>query len=79
MSYEPGAAKQRINPGEIALQSIVEPVYKYYYADNDAKTPEELTYLYIGSAENSKYKPVYNDYEKIGTINGKESNRFNLL
>lgn len=78
-SYDEDAEIKRINPGEIAVQSIVTPVYKYYYKNNDAETAEELTYLYVGETESSDYTPVYNNYEKIGTINEKESNRFNLL
>ena len=78
-SYEEDAEIKRINPGEIALQSIVTPVYKYYYKENNIEKPEDLTYLYVGIDQNSKYKPVYNNYEKIGTINERESNRFNIL
>lgn len=80
LTYEEGAQPQRMNPNEISLQSIVTPVYKYYYKENDATKPEELTYLYTGEERQSDiYRPVYNNYEKIGTINEKESNRFNIL
>ena len=79
VSYDEGAQPQRMNPGEIALQSIVKPVYKYYYKENDAQTADELTYLYVGEAESNLYSPIYNNYEKIGTIAEKESNRFNIL
>lgn len=80
LTYEENAEPQRMNPNEISLQSIVTPVYKYYYKENDATKPEELTYLYTGKERQSNiYKPIYNNYEKIGTINEKESNRFNIL
>lgn len=80
LTYEEGAQLQRMNPNEISLQSIVTPVYKYYYKENDATKPEELTYLYTGKERQSNiYTPIYNNYEKIGTINEKESNRFNIL
>lgn len=78
-SYDEGTQPQRMNPGEITLQSIVKPVYKYYYKENDAQTADELTYLYVGEAESNFYSPIYNNYEKIGTITEKESNRFNIL
>ena len=80
LTYEENAKPQRMNPNEISLQSIVTPVYKYYYKENDATKPEELTYLYSGEERQSNiYTPTYNNYEKIGTINEKESNRFNIL
>lgn len=70
---------QRINPGEISLQSIVKPVYKYYLKNNNAKSADELTYLWVGEERWSSFLPTYNNYEKIGTIFEKESNRFNIL
>ena len=79
-SYEEDAELKRMNPGEISLQSYASPVYKYYYKNNDAQKADELTYIYVGDKENTSiYKPVYNNYEKIGTISEKESNRFNIL
>lgn len=78
-SYSKSAQPQRMDPGDIALQSIVKPVYKYYFKNNNATSADELTYLYIGETESSAYTPVYNNYEKIGTITEKESNRFNIL
>ena len=78
-SYDESAQPQRMNPGEIALQSIVKPVYKYYFKENDAQTADELIYLYVGETESNLYSPIYNNYEKIGTITEKESNRFNIL
>ena len=78
-SYEEGAPRQRMNPGEISLQSVINPVYKYYYKENDAEKADQLTYIYVGNTENVSYTPIYNNYEKIATINEKESNRFNIL
>lgn len=79
-SYDTDVQPQRMNPGEISLQSIVNPVYKYYYKNNNATTADELTFIYTDNTENSSiYQPVYNNYEKIGTISEKESNRFNIL
>lgn len=79
-SYDTGAQPQRMNPGEISLQSIAQPIYKYYYKDNNAKTADELTFIYTCNIEESSiYQPIYNNYEKIGTISERESNRFNIL
>lgn len=78
-SYAVGAQKQRMNPGEVNLQSIANPVYKYYLKNNTAKTADELTYLYVGNTDTSEYIPQYTNYDKYGTIEEKESNRFNIL
>lgn len=79
-SYEIGATEQRMNPGEISLQSIVYPIYKYYEKNNHVKSANKLTYLVVSETRlNDIYKPQYNNFERIGTINIKESNRFNIL
>ena len=78
-SYEEDAKRKRMNPGEISLQSVVIPVYKYYFKNNNAEKADQLTYIYTGEEESPNYSPVYNNYEKIATINEKESNRFNIL
>lgn len=77
-SYDEDAEVKRINPGEINLQSIAKEVYKYYYP-SDITDPNDLTYVYIGEEESPDYLPVNNNYEKIGTIVERESNRFNIL
>jgi hypothetical protein len=68
-----------MNPGEVNLQSIVKPVYKYYDPSIEVTDAKDLTYLYVGETECEDYTPEYNDYEKIGTITESESNRFNIL
>lgn len=79
-SYDEDAPYVRINPGEISLQGIEETIYKYYNIDHDgATTPESLTFLYEGSEPSSRFIPVTNNYEKIATIEAKNSNRFNIL
>ena len=79
-SYEEGAPYQRINPGEISLQGIEETVYKYYYADHDGITDaNKLVFLYEGKNPSPRFIPVTNNYEKIATIEAKNSNRFNIL
>lgn len=70
----------RINPGEMNLQSIVQPVWKYFYADQlDGVTKDTLEYIYVSLNEWEQAQPVYNDYEKFGTIEISQSNRFNIL
>lgn len=79
-SYTQGAQPQRMNPGEINLQSIAVKTYKYFYADHpDIEDVKQLTYIYAGKQESEDYPIQYNKYEKLATINVKESNRFNIL
>lgn len=81
-SYDENAEVKRMDPGEISLQSYAQEVYKYYYKSDAtvASSIEELSYLYVGNTRQSEtYIPVYNKYEKIGTIQEKGSNRFNIL
>ena len=78
-SYDKDAQIGRINPNEVNLQSIAVPVYKYYKPNSKISDVNDLTYLYVGENESDQYLPVYNNYEKIGTITERESNRFNIL
>ena len=79
-NYDDEAQNQRMNPGEINLQSIAQKSYGYYHADHDGATdPKDLSYLYIGQTLSDRFAIQYNNYEKLATINIKESNRFNIL
>ena len=78
-SYDKDAQIGRINPNEVNLQSIAVPVYKYYKPNSEISDVNDLTPLYVGENESDQYLPVYNNYEKIGTITERESNRFNIL
>ena len=78
-SYDKDAQIGRINPNEVNLQSIAVPVYKYYKPNSKISDVNDLTPLYVGKNESDQYLPVYNNYEKIGTITERESNRFNIL
>lgn len=72
--------KVRINPNEMDLQSIVQPVWKYFYADQDANVNKDtLEYIYTSLEEWDEAKPVYNNYEKFASIDVNQSNRFNIL
>lgn len=72
--------EERINPGQVALQGIEQTTYKYYNINhNGVKTPEELEFLYSGTVDSNRFTPVYNNYEKIASIEENESNRFNIL
>lgn len=78
-SYLDDAVIKRINPGEVSLLPLVKQVYKYYQPDESISVPHEVTFLYVGETESDLYTPQYNNYEKMGTINIQESNRFNIL
>lgn len=73
--------EKRINPGEIDLQSISKTIYRYYNADhNGVDNVDKLVFLYEGETEQSdRFIPKTNNYEKIATIEIKNSNRFNIL
>lgn len=78
-SYADDAEIVRINPGQVSLSPYVKPVYKYYVPNETLLDPNDLECLCISDEEVENYVPQYNNYEKIGTISLKESNRFNLL
>lgn len=76
----------RINPGSFSAQSYANIVWKFYEAGQSVLSEEDLEYLYSGDENSSKdyisknLTPIYNEnYEKIRSITGKNSNRFNLL
>lgn len=73
----------RINPGEMDMMSIGEVYYKYYDPAQNYNSADDIIYSYNGTQKQSDYEPYYgtsdNTYEKIRTITGKESNRFNLI
>ena len=78
-SYD-NTTQLRINPGEISLQGIAKTIYRYYNADHDnVKSVEQLAFLYEGEEPQLQFIPVTNNYEKIATIEIKQSNRFNIL
>ena len=75
-----GDEKIRINPGEMNLQSIVQPVWKYFYAEQPKDvTKNTLEYIYTSLNEWEEAHPVYNNYEKFASIEISQSNRFNIL
>ena len=68
----------RINPGEISLQGIATTVYRFYDKNHGkATSPKEVPFIYIG--DNPSGFSLATSYEKIATIEEKESNRFNIL
>lgn len=78
----------RINPGEMEKQSVATEVYCYFDANDKAKDPKDINYLWKGTTDwsNEKLAARYPkdsngnySYEKIRSITGKNSNRFNLL
>lgn len=74
---------QRINPGDMNMLSLSQKHYYYYESGQNVTNKDEIIYLYSGLEENPEdlnLIPVYNtNFEKIRSITGKESNRFNLL
>lgn len=87
-SYDSGTkyyakSTRRINPGEMDMQSIAQIYYKYYDPEQSYSGADDLLYTYIGTEKSNSFAPYYgsgaNDYEKVRTITGKESNRFNLI
>lgn len=74
---------RRINPGEMDAQSIAQIYYRYYDPTTTYSSADDLTYTWSGTEKNPDYIPYYgsndNTYEKVRTITGKESNRFNLI
>ena len=73
----------RINPGEMDKQSIAVEYFHYFEKDQMAINENDIEYLYVDTVPwegPGAPTPVYNDnYEKIRSINAKNSNRFNLL
>ncbi len=79
----------RINPGNFNAQSYANEVWRLYAASQDVESEKEIVYTYSGTksgldnyiSQNSLY-PKYGPngkFEKIRSIEGKQSNRFNLL
>lgn len=70
----------RIDPGQMNLQSIAQVVWKYFNAEQPAGTTKNsLEYVYTSPFEWSGAVPVYNNFERYGTIEESNSNRFNIL
>ena len=78
--------KIRINPGSYSTQSYANIIWKFYEAGQSVLNEDDLKYLYSGDEISANefilnnLNPIYNEnYEKIRSITGKNSNRFNLL
>ena len=79
----------RINPGSYSAQSYANEVWRLYRAHQSVESVSELEYEYSGSEEGLRaylaaqgINPKYGSngkYEKVRSITGKQSNRFNLL
>lgn len=73
---------QMVAPGTITGKDTIIQTHYYMYKAGAADTAENIKYVYQGLAPATGYTPVYNDgnnFEKIRSIVGKESNRYNLL
>lgn len=70
----------RINPGEMDKQSVAQTYWKYFNAvQPDGVTKDSLEYVYSSLKEWDEAQPVYNNFERYGTIEESNSNRFNIL
>ena len=71
-----------IEPGSITGKETIIQTHYYMYKAGAADTAENIKYVYQGLTPAVGYTPVYNDdnnFEKIRSIVGKESNHYNLL
>ena len=76
----------RINPGDIDTQSVAKLVYRYFNPKTQID-PDNIEFEYSGDIDQvpTDYSLVYPknggdySYEKIRSINGKQSTRFTLL
>lgn len=84
---ERDAEGNRINPGEMDKQSAAKLVYRYFDPETQID-PDNIEFIYSGETDITpggyfliypKDKNGNYTYEKIRSITGKQSNRFNLL
>lgn len=80
----------RLDPGTFSAQAYATEVWKLFQAGQNVSNESEIVYAYIGSSKEElerycslngitkKFGPN-GKYEKIRSIEGKQSNRFNLL
>ena len=71
----------RIDPGAVNVQSIAQVVYRYFDANQKPDiTKDELCYIKTTFPDPwNQAIPVTNEFEKYGTIEESNSNRFNIL
>lgn len=76
-----GEGNVRIDPGKMSTQSVAQVVWKYFNttALSAATTKDDLEYEFTSLEPWSEVTPVFNDYERYGTIEADDSNRFNIL
>ena len=82
--YVLGVNNTRINPGSYDVESVAQVHYFYYNhtKSQGLASADDIKYLYTNTSEwnNSALVPQYNEnFEKIRSINAKQTNRFNLL
>lgn len=70
----------RIDPNQLAIQSVAQQYWKYFWKDQDSGTTKDtLEYIYTSLSEWSDAIPQLNGYQRYGTIEADNSNRFNIL
>lgn len=75
---------QQIDPGEFDTLAIVRQVYKYYSPNENtaASSIDDIKFLYVGYEpwDDPNLVALYREnFEKVRSITGKNSNRFNLI
>ena len=68
-----------IEPGKMDTQSVARVVWRYFQEPEAGTKKEDLEYIHTSIDEWSEATPVYNQYERYGTIEESQSNRFNIL
>ena len=71
---EKDGERVRINPDEMDIQAVVSLTYKYFDPEQEATTIDELEFI-----DGSDAIPVSNNFQRYGTIEESQSNRFNIL
>ena len=70
----------RINPNQMSYQSIKQNYWKYFNTiQPEGTTKDNLVYRYISLDEWASAIPVTNNFQRYGTIEADNSNRFNIL
>lgn len=65
-------------PGEV-IESEAKIKYYYFYDGQEYNEPEQIKYIYSGYEPKEYEKVYYDNYPQIKTVEGKESNIFNLI
>lgn len=65
-------------PGE-TIESEAKIRYNYFFENQEYSSPEQIKYIYSGYEQKNYEKIYYDNFPQIKTVEGKESNIFNLI